>query len=208
MPVKIGTQSSGRRLPLAQAPRNEALKRVLDSGGAKAYTWQESRRAVPAHNKVDTNIVQLQSYVKKIEARLARLETRDFDLHGRRTINAADALKAQDYVTLAQLNSTIQSLPQIPPDPYKNFIAVSSSGLNILVGNLLINSVKVLGQQGAAVATVSGVAGGTYTATEQGMLNNLVIAVDALISRLQDHGIILWEASANVTKVSLGVLNY
>ena len=140
---------------------------------------------------MDTNIVQLQSYVKKIEARLARLETRDFDLHGRRTINAADALKAQDYVTLAQLNSTIQSLPQIPPDPYKNFIAVSSSGLNILVGNLLINSVKVLGQQGAAVATVSGVAGGTYTATEQGMLNNLVIAVDALISRLQDHGIIL-----------------
>jgi len=140
---------------------------------------------------VDTNIVQLQSYVKKIEARLARLETRDFDLHGRRAINASDALKAQDYVTLAQLNSTIQSLPQIPSDPYKNFIAVSSSGLNILVGNLLINSVKVLGQQGAAVATVSGVAGGTYTATEQGMLNNLVIAVDALISRLQDHGIIL-----------------
>lgn len=65
---------------------------------------------------MEQTTAQLQSAINKIEARLARLETGDIDLRGRRARNASDAELAQDYVTLAQLNSLPLSLNPISPE--------------------------------------------------------------------------------------------
>jgi hypothetical protein len=65
-----------------------------------------------------------------------------------------------------------------------------------------VAGVKVVGPQGAALtatgASVSGIAGATYTATEQTILNNAValanrlkVTVDQMQARLQSHGLIL-----------------
>lgn len=45
-------------------------------------------------------------------------------------------------------------------------------------------------ETGAAVADVSGTAGGTYTATEQGVINDTVTALNALLAELRTAGII------------------
>lgn len=42
---------------------------------------------------------------------------------------------------------------------------------------------------GAAIANVAGSAGGTYTATEQGIINNLVTAVNAMNAVLKQAGL-------------------
>lgn len=55
---------------------------------------------------------------------------------------------------------------------------------------VVVNANKVLTDRQATVATVAGTAGATYTATEQGIINNLVTAVNALIARLQGMGTI------------------
>lgn len=39
--------------------------------------------------------------------------------------------------------------------------------------------------QGAAITNVSGTAGGTYTATEQGIINNLVTAVNSMLAAMR-----------------------
>lgn len=44
--------------------------------------------------------------------------------------------------------------------------------------------------QGAAIANVAGSAGGTYTATEQGIINNLVTALNAALAALRRANII------------------
>lgn len=41
----------------------------------------------------------------------------------------------------------------------------------------------------AAIANVAGTAGGAYTATEQGIINNLVTAVNAMNAALKAAGI-------------------
>ena len=43
---------------------------------------------------------------------------------------------------------------------------------------------------GPAVSNVAGSAGGTYTATEQGIINSLVTQLNALLAGLRDAGII------------------
>lgn len=43
---------------------------------------------------------------------------------------------------------------------------------------------------GAAVANVAGSAGGTFTATEQGIVNAQTAAINALLAVLRDVGII------------------
>jgi hypothetical protein len=47
-----------------------------------------------------------------------------------------------------------------------------------------------IGDRGASVTAVTGTAGATYTATEQAMINNLKTAVNALIERLEAHGLV------------------
>lgn len=53
-----------------------------------------------------------------------------------------------------------------------------------------VGGTQVVSSRGSAVTTVSGTAGATYTSTERDMLNNLENAVNAIISRLQGHGLI------------------
>lgn len=56
-----------------------------------------------------------------------------------------------------------------------------------------VATLQVLGQRGAAVTTVSGTAGAAYTATEQGIINALVTAINAVIARMNiatGHGLI------------------
>ena len=48
---------------------------------------------------------------------------------------------------------------------------------------------QVVGARLAAVTAVSGSAGATYTSTERNLINNLVAAVNSLISRNQTHGL-------------------
>jgi len=57
-------------------------------------------------------------------------------------------------------------------------------------GRIVIGGNQVLTNRQATVTSVSGTAGATYTATEQGMINNLKTAVNDIISRLQGMGII------------------
>lgn len=57
-------------------------------------------------------------------------------------------------------------------------------------GRIVIGGNQVLTNRQATVTSVSGTAGATYTATEQGMINNLKTAVNDIISRLQSMGII------------------
>jgi hypothetical protein len=42
----------------------------------------------------------------------------------------------------------------------------------------------------AAISNVTGSAGGTYTATEQGIVNNSVTAINAILAALRDANII------------------
>jgi hypothetical protein len=51
-----------------------------------------------------------------------------------------------------------------------------------------VNGTKVVGAQGAAVSAVTGTAGGSYTSTEQTMINDLKTAVNDLINRLKSSG--------------------
>ena len=46
------------------------------------------------------------------------------------------------------------------------------------------------GDQGAAVASVAGTAGGTYTATEQDVINDTATAVNGLLVELRSLGLI------------------
>ena len=60
-------------------------------------------------------------------------------------------------------------------------------------GRLQIGANTVLRERLSAVSTVSGTAGGTYTSTEQNMINDLKTAVNAIIARLNSstgHGLI------------------
>jgi hypothetical protein len=64
---------------------------------------------------------------------------------------------------------------------------VNASGVHRVAGT------KVVGARGASVSIVSGIAGATYTATEQGILNNAVTAINAINARLNSttgHGLI------------------
>jgi hypothetical protein len=57
--------------------------------------------------------------------------------------------------------------------------------------SLVSNATETLrSRTGAAVADVTGTAGGAYTANEQGMLDDLVTAVNALIAALESTGTI------------------
>lgn len=51
-------------------------------------------------------------------------------------------------------------------------------------------STKVLGSQQAAITSVTGTANGTYDTTEQNMINDLRDAVNNIINRLRNHGLI------------------
>jgi hypothetical protein len=56
-----------------------------------------------------------------------------------------------------------------------------------------VNGTQVVGPRGAAVAPVSGTAGASYGPAEQGILNDVVATVNAIISRLgaaSGHGLI------------------
>ena len=60
-------------------------------------------------------------------------------------------------------------------------------------GRLQIGANTVLRERLSAVSTVSGTAGGTYTSTEQNMINDLKTAVNSIIARLNSstgHGLI------------------
>jgi hypothetical protein len=60
-------------------------------------------------------------------------------------------------------------------------------------GRVQIGANSVLRERLAAVSTVTGTAGGTYTATEQTMINDLKTAVNTIIARLDSstgHGLI------------------
>lgn len=48
----------------------------------------------------------------------------------------------------------------------------------------------IVEQQGAAVADVTGTAGGTYTATEQGVINENKAQINALLASLRASGLI------------------
>lgn len=52
-------------------------------------------------------------------------------------------------------------------------------------GTLIVNVTP-----GAAVADVTGTADGTYDATEQGIINDSVTAINAIIARLEGLGLI------------------
>jgi parallel beta-helix repeat protein len=74
-----------------------------------------------------------------------------------------------------------------------NTYTITGSALNLSSGVLQVNAQKVVGARLASVAIVTGSAGGTYTSVEQGMINNLVTSVNALIARLNSttgHGLI------------------
>lgn len=47
-----------------------------------------------------------------------------------------------------------------------------------------------IGERGAAVTAVSGTADGTYGTAEAAIINDLVTAVNAVIERLEAHGLI------------------
>lgn len=73
------------------------------------------------------------------------------------------------------------------------YIQCDGSGtiLNLASGaEIRINGLRILTDRQASVASVSGTAGASYTATEQALINDLKTAVNDLISRLQNHGII------------------
>lgn len=63
-------------------------------------------------------------------------------------------------------------------------VITAAQGQGILSGD------KVVSGQGSAVTDVAGTAGGTYTATEQGIINDTVTAVNALLAELRTLGII------------------
>ena len=52
------------------------------------------------------------------------------------------------------------------------------------------NQNGMISDQGASVTAVSGTADGTYDTTEQNLINDLVTAVNAIIERLEAHGLI------------------
>jgi len=53
-----------------------------------------------------------------------------------------------------------------------------------------VNGVKVVGARGTAISLVTGTAGATYTATEQLLINDCKLAINQVIDRLQNHGLI------------------
>jgi len=74
-------------------------------------------------------------------------------------------------------------------------IDISASGAAATVvmpagATIVIGGNQVLTNRQATVTSVSGTAGATYTATEQGMINNLKTAVNDIIARLQSMGTI------------------
>lgn len=69
-------------------------------------------------------------------------------------------------------------------------VDTASGFVNLASMELRVNGTRVVSSRGASVTTVGGTAGGTYTATEQNMLNALETAVNAVISRMQAHGLI------------------
>lgn len=73
------------------------------------------------------------------------------------------------------------------------YIQCDASGtiLNLATGGeFRVNGLRVLTDRQGAVTAVAGTAGGTYTGTEQTMINDLKTAVNDLITKLQNHGII------------------
>lgn len=52
-----------------------------------------------------------------------------------------------------------------------------------------INGTQVLTKQQGGTSTIAGTAGGTYTATEQGLINSLLLAVNILINVNHGHGL-------------------
>jgi len=63
--------------------------------------------------------------------------------------------------------------------------------LNLASGaEIRVNGLRVLTDRQASVAAVTGTAGATYTAAEQALINDNKTALNSLISRLQNHGII------------------
>lgn len=73
---------------------------------------------------------------------------------------------------------------------YKGSGGVNTIGDHNTNGVFKVDGTQVVTNQGAVIADVSGTADGTYDATEQAMLNDLVTAVNALISRMEGHGLI------------------
>lgn len=57
-------------------------------------------------------------------------------------------------------------------------------------GTYKVADTQVVGARAAAVADVTGTAGGSYTATEEGMINDLKAAVNSLLAKLRTHGLI------------------
>lgn len=67
-------------------------------------------------DSAEQKVQQLETKIFNLEARLARLETKDFDLRGRRTRNASDAQFPQDYTTLSQVQTIVDSVPAPPAE--------------------------------------------------------------------------------------------
>lgn len=65
-----------------------------------------------------------------------------------------------------------------------------SSSINTIGGVFTQGGNQVIGPRSAAVADVTGAAGGTYTAAEQTMLNSLKDQLNALLNRIRTHGLI------------------
>lgn len=100
-------------------------------------------------------------------------------LHAAATTSTNGFATAAQVTLLGTLNTTLTD------------ITSGGAVTEILNGTrLFISGVGSVTTKQAAVTTVSGSAGATYTATEQGIINALVTAVNALNSRMVTHGLI------------------
>lgn len=108
------------------------------------------------------------------------------------TLGQATALlKASELL----LDSPTGSIHLIADDGAGNtVISITGTGLPVITlptgSQIQINGNKVLTDRQTGVSTVPGTAGGTYTAVEQGMINNSALAINTIIARLQSMGII------------------
>ncbi len=86
------------------------------------------------------------------------------------------------------IEKLLRNPPSIQGDDIQILNARGELGLRITDTSLSIAGLQILTIRGAAVTSVSGTAGATYGAAEQAIINALVVAVNALISRLSASG--------------------
>lgn len=92
--------------------------------------------------------------------------------------------------TLSLKNSTLTNSITATASTPRIVVSDPTFSTTINAGQIVISGNQVLQGRGAAVTAVSGTATAAYTATEQAMLNDLKTAVNAVISRMQAHGLI------------------